>query len=119
MLFLKCTILILIINFSLFNIAYPFFKKENSNYIIFFGFLILLTFISFGYFFFDINIYNFKIIFIIFSLIFFIKNLKSKNFLNKYIQIFYLIIIPIIFHSLLIQIYGEQFLFSEEITTIV
>ena len=109
MLFLKCSILILIINFSLFNIAYPFFKRENSNYIVFFGLLILLTFLSFGYFFFDINIFYLKIIFIILSLIFLIKNLKSKYFFNKYIQIFYLIIIPIIFYSLLLQLYGEQF----------
>lgn len=109
MIFLKSSILILILNFSLFNVAYPFFRKENSNNTIFFGFLILLTFLSFGYFFFDIKVLYLKYTFLIISLIFLLKNLRDNFFIKKYIQIFYTIILPIIFHSFLIQIYGEQF----------
>ena len=92
------------------NIQYwIFLKNRNDIYeTIFIGFSLLLLFLSFGYFIFDLNVYYLRNILIIVS-IFFIYNLKNKNFISEYFKIFYVIIIPVLFYSLYISLYGEQF----------
>ena len=110
MIFVKIASIAILSNIIIYNIGFFFLKNRNDIYeTIFIGFSLLLLFLSFGYFIFDLNVYYLRNILIIVSIFFFIYNLKNKNFISEYFKIFYVIIIPVLFYSLYISLYGEQF----------
>lgn len=110
MIFVKIASIAILSNLIVYNIGFFFLKNRYDIYeTIFIGFSLLLLFLSFGYFVFDLNVYYLRNTLIIVSILFFIYNLKNKNFISEYFRIFYVIIIPVLFYSLYISLYGEQF----------
>jgi len=107
---LKLSIILLFFNFILYNLGFFFFRSEkDKSSSVFIGFTFLLTFISFLYFILDLHLYYIKFILLSISLIFFIYNLKFKNFIIDYLEILKIILIPTLLIIIIFYQHGEQF----------